>query len=254
MANKKTSDLTELAVVAASGDYFVVLDVSDTTDSAEGTLKKISKANLLGGTNVSQVVGTTESQTLANKTLTSPTINNPVVTGGTYDTPVITTPDIDLGSDATGDMYYRDSSSAVERLALGAAEAILSSNGTIPAWITSRFYVGFTTYDLSTASGTQAITGVGFKPKAVIFLAVINNTTQWSLGFDDGNTSRGIGGIGSGTNIQDNNGSDALHIRVDGSNHQSGYITTFGSDGFTITWTRIGSPTGTVQIKYLAFR
>lgn len=81
MANKKTSDLTELAVVAASGDYFVVLDVSDTTDSAEGTLKKISKANLLGGTNVSQVVGTTETQTLTNKTLTAPVISTISNTG-----------------------------------------------------------------------------------------------------------------------------------------------------------------------------
>ena len=117
---------------------------------------------------------------------------------------------------------------------------------------------GNTTRDISLASGTQAITGVGFTPKAVIFLAVINATQEWSVGVDDGtaSTARGLGGIGSGTStpitVQDNNGSDSIHIRVDASNHYAGYISAFGADGFTITWTKTGSPTGTVQIKYLA--
>lgn len=40
----------------------------------------------------------------------------------------------DLGSDATGDIFYRNSSGLFTRLALGASGTILTSNGTLPAW------------------------------------------------------------------------------------------------------------------------
>lgn len=45
MANKKISDLTALTSVA-SGDLVPVVDVSDTTDAATGTTKKVTFANL----------------------------------------------------------------------------------------------------------------------------------------------------------------------------------------------------------------
>lgn len=45
MANKKITELTALTTVA-SGDFVPVVDVSDTTDSAAGTTKKITYTNL----------------------------------------------------------------------------------------------------------------------------------------------------------------------------------------------------------------
>lgn len=48
MADTKIFDLTALATVA-SGDVLPVVDVSDTTDSADGTTKKITRANLIAG-------------------------------------------------------------------------------------------------------------------------------------------------------------------------------------------------------------
>lgn len=47
MADSKITALTELAAAPASGDYFVVVDVSDTTMAASGTNKKITPGNLL---------------------------------------------------------------------------------------------------------------------------------------------------------------------------------------------------------------
>ena len=47
MANKKITDLTELAEAPATGDLAVIVDISDTTDAATGTNKKITATNLL---------------------------------------------------------------------------------------------------------------------------------------------------------------------------------------------------------------
>ena len=47
MADKKITELTALAESPASGDYFILVDVSDATMAASGTDKKITKANLL---------------------------------------------------------------------------------------------------------------------------------------------------------------------------------------------------------------
>lgn len=63
-----------------------------------------------------KAVGKTATQTLTNKTLTAPVLN--------------------IGSDATGDMYYRNSSGILTRLAIGTSGQILSSDATgIPIWI-----------------------------------------------------------------------------------------------------------------------
>jgi len=86
------------------------------------------------------------SQVLTNKTLTSPVIN--------------------VTSDATGDMYYRNAGGLFTRLALGSNGQILSSNGTIPAWIAAP-----TVHTQNTDTGTTATSfnvdsgGTGFKLK-----------------------------------------------------------------------------------------
>ena len=48
MADKKISALTALTT-PASGDFLPILDISDTTSGADGTTKKITYSNLLGG-------------------------------------------------------------------------------------------------------------------------------------------------------------------------------------------------------------
>lgn len=49
MADVQTEDLTALAVAPATGDQFIVNDISDTSDDSGGTLKRITYANLLSG-------------------------------------------------------------------------------------------------------------------------------------------------------------------------------------------------------------
>lgn len=43
----------------------------------------------------------------------------------------------DLGSDATGDIYYRDASGNLARLPIGTSSQVLGSTGTVPAWTTT---------------------------------------------------------------------------------------------------------------------
>jgi hypothetical protein len=69
------------------------------------------------------IAGTTDTQTLTNKTLASSTD----VIGG-----VTTT----LGSDATGDIYFRNSSGVLTRLPIGGTGNILNVSAGLPAWTT----------------------------------------------------------------------------------------------------------------------
>lgn len=49
MPNQEIDDFTALAVAPAVGDLLPIVDVSDTTDSPQGTTKKITVTNLLAG-------------------------------------------------------------------------------------------------------------------------------------------------------------------------------------------------------------
>jgi len=113
--------------------------------------------------------------------------------------------------------------------------------------------LGSTTYDVSTASGTQTITGLAFQPSLVIIFAGITNTNTASWGWD--NTSSRFCSSNRGTVAQFAFNTDrSLSLTVSSGNQQVGSVTSFTSDGFVITWTKTGSPTGTATIGYLAFK
>ncbi len=119
---------------------------------------------------------------------------------------------------------------------------------------TTRYKVGSFTRDTSTASGTQAVTGVGFKPKAVIFFGTQVNTVETTWGFDDGTTPAYMNRYGA-TNFNIDAGTNSISsIETAGGNEYAGKISSLDSDGFTITWAKTGSPTGTLYVIYLAFR
>jgi hypothetical protein len=123
---------------------------------------------------------------------------------------------------------------------------------------TARLKAITTTYDISTASGAIILTGAGFTPGAVIIFMSVDGGTAYSncWGFDDGTNkmccvdTRRIG-------------SDFIqaYITVSYRMYQTdltkgcyGNIWSFNSDGFTLSNTKVGSPTGTVAIMALCFR
>lgn len=117
----------------------------------------------------------------------------------------------------------------------------------------TRFKFGSTTHDIS-VNGAQAVTGLGFTPTGVILLSLINLDSPMSIGW---------GIPASQMVVADKHESDANTWEwSDGNvifmNLASTYtlatLTSLDADGFTITWTKNGSPTGTAKIFYLALR
>ena len=70
MADIKILDLEEATEITETTDYIPVVDTSDTTQDSTGTTKKATVRKLLGDRVLPDtIVGTTETQTLTNKTI-----------------------------------------------------------------------------------------------------------------------------------------------------------------------------------------
>lgn len=120
------------------------------------------------------------------------------------------------------------------------------------AYADKRVHVGSFTRDMATASGTQAITGVGFTPVAVIFIGELNPTLKAFWGMSDNTSEKCI--IHDPTPRFAINPTDCIYYDDRAANLYAGDISVFGADGFTINWTKTGSPTGTLDVYYIAFR
>lgn len=120
------------------------------------------------------------------------------------------------------------------------------------------------TFAKRTGTGTQAITGVGFQPKAVIFwwnnlsaTGFSDNGARISIGFDDGTNH-----IGFGTQAQDNVGTSDTDRVYDNTKSlllynlaetldSAGAIQSMDADGFTINWSSAFGSSG-ATIHYMA--
>ena len=107
-----------------------------------------------------------------------------------------------------------------------------------------------------TTGVTTAVTGVGFKPSCVHFFAQVSPTYTTSWGFDDGTTRKSIWDASgsSGAGNYSISTTRSIWNEKTGSDWANGYIQSMDSDGFTIYWTKGGSPTGNCAIPFCAFR
>ena len=162
-----------------------------------------------------------------------------------------------IGSDANGDMYYR-ASSALARLAKGTAnfKMFMNAGATAPEWA-SGSKIGSFTRVLSAGNGDVAYTGVGFKPSHIMFMGYQSseNNVGLNIGFDDGTNHYNIfdnhaaaASSWSGTTVV------SIYCTMSVGNIDTAFVKSFDSDGFTLTWTKVGSPTTTYTIFYMAFR
>ena len=119
-------------------------------------------------------------------------------------------------------------------------------------------YASLFIYNLATATGTVSITGIGFKPSRIVFQGSVGGVST----FWDG-SSCGIGAyynfctrdnqLETTDSFQANSGNCITVVRSSG-NEQSGKIISFDSDGFTISWIKTGTPTGTLNVAFQAFK
>lgn len=157
----------------------------------------------------------------------------------------------------TGRLNHDGVVSSVPTTAVPATQYLNGAGGfsTPPTGSTAKYKVGQFTRNVATASGNAAVTGVGFKPKVVIFLSSINGGTGNSVGFDDGTTAvlQLIFNSGGVANYSINGASSIFAINdVTITNFNAAAIFSLDADGFTIAWTKTGAPTGTASMFYMA--
>lgn len=108
--------------------------------------------------------------------------------------------------------------------------------------------------DMTAATATGvAHNGAGFKPGAVILIGGIQNSTHYSIGFSDFTTHVSLSSYDTG--LWSFNGStEALVAYNDATNLQILTTLVATADGFTGTWTKTLSPTGTFSYAVLFLR
>lgn len=146
MANQKISQLSSLTKSTVA-----TTDVLPIVDTSASTTKKMTYQELMQPQdNQFRIAGSSDNTKLlafevdglttgTTRTLTVPDASTTLVGTDTIQTltnKTLTVPQINMGSDATGDMYYRTSGGAFARLPIGINSYILSVAATgIPEWI-----------------------------------------------------------------------------------------------------------------------
>ena len=106
------------------------------------------------------------------------------------------------------------------------------------------------TRQMSAASEDVAYTGVGFKPSMVDFQGVRGNVSL-SSGVSDGTVHYCATHYGAVFSYN----TYAVELFEDESNYQAAIIKTLDADGFTLTWTKAGSPgVATANVIVKCFR
>lgn len=147
MANRKISQLTN-SLTKATVDSADLLPVVDTSASET---KKMTYQELIQPTDANfRIAGSADNTklvafevdgltTATTRTVTIPDATTTMVgtdTTQTLSAKTLTAPQINMGSDATGDMYYRTGAGAFARLPIGTSGQIMqTSSGGIPEWV-----------------------------------------------------------------------------------------------------------------------
>lgn len=135
------------------------------------------------------------------------------------------------------------------------------SDGNNPVPADTQYIGALIQRDASIASGTYAVTGVGFKPKAVL-----TYVADVSGGFDAFHIGMTIyeGNVLDKAQGLHNKRAGVLHdyIQTDqfalwqesASNTVTSFIQSFDADGFTVSFTKNGTPTQVFAVRFVAFR
>jgi len=126
--------------------------------------------------------------------------------------------------------------------------------GNIMGFGNTRFKTGTSSRNMAT-TGSQSITGVGFRPTGIVIIAVIGGTSAVSIGFSDGTGAYAINNYHYQTANTWQGGTSIIHMTIGVGIYAYANLTSFDADGFTLTWGNDGtSPTGTCNFYYLCLR
>lgn len=168
----------------------------------------------------------------------------------------IFSPQINVGGDAENDLLYRAASGLLARLGLGTNGEFLGVVADALAWSNPapKFFVGETSYNLTSDNVDLGITGCPFEPKFMLLFAAADTTggnKSHSIGFgypavqkniqidDKGFTRIDVGGVDIGVVWRDAPATDSII-----------HLSAFTGDGATLHITKNNSPTGTGRLFY----
>lgn len=162
------------------------------------------------------------------------------------------------GSEAQGDVLYYNGTMWT-RLGAGTNGQYLQTQGAgaNPQWATIASTalsskVITATRDLTAATGNVAYTGVGFTPTSIMAIAYVEAGVTSSTGFAD--SAKAGGAIGPYTSFAMTGGNYLIYALTSAGVNQTAVVDSYDADGFTLTWTKTGSPTGTLNIKFICFK
>ena len=118
--------------------------------------------------------------------------------------------------------------------------------------------VGTFTRDRATASSTQQVShALGVAPVLFLFFSTVGGTNKASWGFDNLSingqmqTPENEGVPVAGTYQASIGQGGSIFSVDDSSNNYGGYVSAVSTTTFTITWTKTGTPTGSISNMYL---
>lgn len=207
--------------------------INGTSFDGSANITVTAAAGTLTGSTLNS--GVTASSLTSFGTVTSGTLSTGAVIGG-----VTTT----LGSDATGDIYYRNASGVLTRLGIGSSNQVLTVSGGLPSWAAASgggITVGTTTitsgtntrilYNNAGVVGEYAVTGTG-------------TTAVLSAGPTFTGTVAGAAFTASSTITQTSNSATAFESGPNGGTNPVFRLvnsTTSQADGLSITGLAAGS-------------
>jgi|GEM_PF-7049532 len=145
-------------------------------------------------------------------------LSDPTGTGGSAVfnlSPTLSTPVINIGSDATGDIYYRNSGGLFTRLPIGSTNNILTVSGGLPSWAAPSGATGtVTSVSVTTANGVSGTVATATTTPAIsLTLGAITPTSVNGVTLSGSSTpTLAVTGTTSvsGTNTGDQTASNGL--------------------------------------------
>ena len=197
-----------------------------------------------GALDTTKVTDLTTAQTLTNKRLTSPKINENVALTSTATELNLLTGKTSFPVKATGAEVTTGTDDA--KFATPKALADADVNTRLKSKVITL------TRDLTTATGSVAYTGVGFVPTSIKAFGVVDGTAFVSEGFSDSTkTSQCVYQYGSNTWSMS---AGLLAMSPTISAYQIATVASYDADGFTLTWTKTSTPTGTATVRVICYR
>lgn len=197
----------------------------------DGLLTVITTAGILDTTKVADL---DTAQAYTNKTLTDPT-NNVMAKSLKSAT---TTVDVSASTAPSANQV------------LTATDSTHATWQAVPGTLSSKVIT--LTRDLTTATGDVAYTGAGFTPTSLKAFGVVDGTAFVSEGFSDSaKTSQCMYQYGSNTWSMS---AGLLAMSPTISAYQIATVKSYDADGFTLTWTKTSTPTGTATVRVICYK